>query len=227
MYSFTFKQDNVIQVDGDGRKVLAVDVQPEKACIFNCIVCSRGQTKYQTQRHDFGPVQGALQSLRDKIAEDKPDLVEIYGQGDILTNAHLEEIINCIHAEGLPVRLITNCYLLGIGEHMRVASLCEEVIGAFGIVDEEKFRKYHRPLPEFEFTAEKQTESIITFSRQYKGKFKLRVFLSKGFNDSDESVKVLKSIVDRVKYDSLWVASTAKLAVDDKRVEEIRKILSA
>lgn len=224
---FKYKQDEFVKVDEDGRKVLAVDIQPEKACIFNCVVCSRGETKYQTQRHDFGPIKDSLQSLRNKLAEDNPDLVEIFGPGDILTNVHLEEIINCVHEKGLPVRLITNCYLLGIGEQMRVASLCEEVVGAFGIVDEDEFQRYHRPLPEFGFTAAKQTESIVTFSQQYKGKFKLRVFLSQGFNDSDESIAVLKSVVDRIAYDSLWVASTNKLAVSDERVAKIAKMLNA
>ncbi|WP_298029475.1 hypothetical protein [uncultured Dysosmobacter sp.] len=222
-----YKMDDYIKVGDDGRKVLGVDIQPEKACIFDCIVCNRGRTKYQGEWHDFGPIEDSLEDLKKKIAEDKPDLVEIYGQGDILTNVHLEDIINCVHALGLPVRLVTNCYLLGIGEHMRVANLAEEVVGAFGIVEDEAFKKYHRPLPELEFTPAKQTESIIRFSQQYQGKFKLRVFLSQNFNDSDESVAVLKAIVDRVKFDSLWVASTNKLAVPDERVAEITKILNA
>ena len=227
MNYLTFKKDEIIKVDEDGRKVLGVDIQPEKACIFNCIVCSRGQTKYQGEWHDFGPIEDSLQALREEIAAEKPDLVEIYGQGDILTNVHLEEIINCVHEQGLPVRLITNCYLLGIGEHMRVASLAEEVVGAFGIVDEEAFKRYHRPVPELEFSAEKQTESLVRFSQQYPGKFKLRVFLSKNFNDDDENVAKLKAIVDACKFDSLWVAPTAKLGTPEERVEEIREVMNA
>lgn len=225
MVQFTYKQDDVVQVDEDGRKVLAVDIQPEKACIFDCVVCTRGRTKYQGEWHDFGPIEKSLQSLREKIAEDHPDLVELYGQGDILTNVHLGEIIDCIHQQGLPVRLITNCYLLGIPGHMEVASKCEEVVGAFGIIDEEAFQKYHRPLPELHFSAEKQTESIVTFSQQYTGKFKLRVFFSKGFNDSDESVEKLKKIIGRIRYDSLWVVSTGKLPVSSERIAEIAKAL--
>lgn len=227
MNYFKYKQDEFIQVDEDGRKVLAVDIQPEKACIFNCIICNRGKTKYQGEWHDFGPVEDSLRSLREKIAEDKPDLVELYGQGDILTNAHLGEIINCIHQQGLPVRLITNCYLLGIPGHMELACKCEEVVGAFVVVDDEAFQKYHRPLPELHFSAEKQKESLLRFGRQYTGKFKLRVALSKGFNDSDESVKKLKEIVDQVPHDSLWVASTIKLPVSDERVAEITEALNA
>ena len=226
MNYLTYKMDDYIKVD-DSRKVLGVDIQPEKACIFDCIVCNRGRTKYQGEWHDFGDITDSLESLKKEIAESRPDLVEIYGQGDILTNVHLEDIINCVHEQGLPVRLVTNCYLLGIGEHMRVASLAEEVVGAFGIVDDDKFRAYHRPIPELNFSPAEQTESIVLFSQQYKGKFKLRVFLSHDFNDSDESVAKLKSIVDRVKFDSLWVASTNKLAVSDERVAEIAQIVNS
>ena len=227
MIYFKYKQDHNVQVNGDGRKVLYVDIQPEKACIFNCIVCTHGQTKYQGEWHDFGPHEESLADLRAKIAEVKPDIVEIYGQGDILTNVHLEEIIDCIHGEGKPVRLITNCYLLGIGEHMRVVCKCEEVVGAFGIVDEEAFKKYHRPLPELNFSAEKQTESLVNFCNNYKGKFKLRVFFSKGFNDRDETVAKIKGILERLTFDSLWVISTSKLTVDDGRIAEIASELHA
>ena len=225
MNYFTFKQDDVVQTDEDGRRVLAVDIQPEKACIFDCVVCTRGRTKYQGEWHDFGPAEDSLASLRAKIAQDKPDIVELYGQGDILANIHLGEIIDCIHAHGLPVRLITNCYLLGIDGHMEVASKCEEVVGAFGIIDEKGFRKYHRPLPELGFTAEKQTASIVRFSQQYQGKFKLRVFFSKGFNDSDEQIEQLRAIIARIRYDSLWVVPTKKLGVSPERMEEIRAAL--
>ncbi|MCD8036600.1 MAG: hypothetical protein LUE88_04350 [Clostridiales bacterium] len=222
-----YKRDEFVKVEDGGRKVLGLDIQPEKACIFNCIVCNKGQTKYQTQWHDFGTIEDSLENLKEKIAEDKPDLVEIFGQGEVLVNVHLGEIIDCIHEQGIPVRMVTNGYMLGIDGHMELVNKCEEAVGAFGIVDEDAFIKYHRPLPEFNFTAEKQNESIIRFSQQYKGKFKLRVFLSAGYNDSDESVAKLKSVVDRIKYDSLWVASTNKLAVSEERVAQIRDILSA
>lgn len=220
-----FHQDEFIKLGDNGRKVLGVDIQPEKACIFNCIVCNRGKTVYQGEWHDFGPIEDSLICLREKIEDVKPDIVEIFGQGDILTNIHLKEIIDCVHEIGLPVRLMTNCYLLGIGEHMKIASLAEEVMGAFGIVDDDKFEAYHRPVSELDFTPEKQAESIIRFSRQYKGKFILRVFLSRNFNDSDESIRKIKEVVDQTRFDSLWVASTNKLSVSEERVKQIEAFL--
>lgn len=220
-----FHQDQFAKLADDDRKVLGVDIQPEKACIFNCIVCNRGKTVHQGEWHDFGPIGDSLVCLREKINETKPDIVEIFGQGDILTNVHLKEIIDRVHEMGLPVRLMTNCYLLGIGEHMKIASLAEEVMGAFGIVDDDKFEVYHRPVPELNFTSRKQAESIIRFSSQYKGKFILRVFLSKGFNDSEQSINKIKGIIDKTRFDSLWVVSTNKLSLSDERIKQIETFL--
>ena len=220
-----FHLDQFVKLEDDNRKVLGVDIQPEKACIFNCIVCNRGKTVHQGEWHDFGPIEDSLVCLREKIRETGPDIVEIFGPGDILTNTHLKEIIDCVHEMGLPVRLMTNCYLLGIDKHMEIASLAEEVMGAFGIVDDDKFAIYHRPIVEWGFSAKKQAESIIRFSNQYKGKFILRVFLSEGFNDSEQSIKKIKEVVDKTRFDSLWVVTTNKLNLSKERVKQIEAIL--
>lgn len=225
MNYFVYQQDKFVKVEDDGRKILGVDINPEKGCIFNCITCNRGCTKRQGEWHDFGPVDDSLKMLGDKIKEEKPDLVEIYGQGDVLTNVHLEDTIDFVHSLDVPVRLVSNSYLLGVGDHMKAALKCEEVVGAFGIVDEDCFKKYHRPLDTMHFSAAQQTESLINFTKNYTGKFKVRVFISKGFNDSEENLKEIKSILNSIKYDSLWVATTNKLSVSSEREAEIRKFL--
>ncbi|MFA9376360.1 MAG: radical SAM protein [Lachnotalea sp.] len=224
MNYFNYKQDEFIKVD-EG-KILRVDINPQKACIFNCVMCNHKKTMYMGEWHDFGPVEDSLKYLGEKIVQENPELVEVYGQGDVLTNTNLGAVIDCIHNHGLPVRILTNSYLVGIGEHMRLASMCEEVVAAIGLTNEADFKKIHRPLEEMDLTAAKQIESLVTFSKQYKGKLKLRIFLLKGYNDSDEKVKELKSVIDRVNYDSLWVATTQKLSISDERVEEIIEVLN-
>lgn len=216
-----------VEVEEDGRRVLSVDIHPEKSCIFNCVICNHTKSVHLGEWHDFGPIEDSLEGLGEKITEEKPDLVHVYAKGDPLTNVRLEEIINYIHNLGLPVRLLTNCYYLGIGEHMRLASMCEEVVAGFCFTREEDFQKIRGPLKELGLTAAEQIESMVTFSYQYKGKFKLRVLLVKGYNDSDEKVAELKSAIDRVNYDTLWVGTWPKLTVSEERIAEIEKILRA
>lgn len=226
MDDFQYKQYEFVQVEPDGRKVLSVNINPEKACIFNCLICNLGKTKYQGAWHDFGDPGESLAGLAARIRMDRPDLVEVAGgQGDPLTNPVLQDVLDCIHRHGAAARLITNCYLLGIGGHMELATQFEEVVAGFCFTDEETFRKIHRPLPESDFTAAKQTESMIRFSHQYPGKFTLRALLVKGYNDSDEQVAELKKVIDQIRYDVLWVGTWPKFNVSDERVAEISKIL--
>lgn len=220
MNYFTFK--DALEVEEDGRKVLSVDINPEKSCIFNCLICNKASV-HMGKWHDFGPVEDSLQALGEKIAQDRPDLVHIYAKGEPLTNANLENVINYVHSLGLPTRLLVNAYLLGVGEHMRVANLSDEVIGGFCFTGEEEFQKIHRPAEGL--SAAEQAESMIRFSNQYPGKFKLRVLLVKGYNDSPEKVAELKALVDQIKYDILWVGTWPKFTVEDERVAEIEKIL--
>ena len=223
---FVYKQYEHVQVDPDGHKVLSVNINPEKACIFNCKICNLGQTKYQGMWHDFGDPSDSLKGLAERIEQEKPDIVEVTGgKGDPLTNPILQGVLDCIHGHGVSARLITNCYLLGIDKHVELALQFEEVVAGFCFTDEETFKTIHRPVPELECTAAKQTESMIRFSHQYNGKFTLRALLVKGHNDSDEQVAELKKVIDQIKYTTLWVGTWPKYQVSEERVEEISKVL--
>lgn len=225
---FVYKKYEHVQVDPDGRKVLSVNINPEKACIFNCKICNAGQTKYQGEWHDFGDPGDSLKGLAERIEQEKPDIVEVTGgKGDPLTNPILQGILDCAHSHGVAARLITNCYLLGIDGHLEIATQFEEVVAGFCFTDEATFNEIHCPVPELEFSAAKQTESMIRFSHQYNGKFTLRALLVKGHNDSDEQVAELKKVIDQVKYTTLWVGTWPKYQVGEERVEEISKILHA
>lgn len=223
---FVYKQYEHVKVDPDGRKVLSVNINPEKACIFNCKICNLGQTKYQGEWHDFGDPTDSLKGLAERIEQEKPDIVEVTaGKGDPLTNPVLQGVLDCIHGHGVAARLITNCYLLGVDGHVELATQFEEVVAGFCFTDEATFNEIHRPVPEDEFSAAKQTESMIRFSHQYNGKFTLRALLVKGHNDSDEQVAELKKVIDQIKYTTLWVGTWPKYQVSEERVEEISKIL--
>lgn len=98
---FTYKQYEHVKVDPDGRKVLSVNINPEKACIFDCKICNAGRTKYQGEWHDFGDPAESLAGLAKRIEEEKPDIVEVTGgKGDPLTNPVLRGILDCAHSRG-------------------------------------------------------------------------------------------------------------------------------
>lgn len=213
----------------DGRKTLYVDVTPQKSCIYNCIFCTREKC-HMGPVCDFGDVEDSLTALREEIQKTNPDIVFLFAQGDPLTNDKIDRIIDCCHQCGVPVRTIANGLLLGREYRMREANMCDEVVGCLAMVREEPFQKLHRPYPGL--SCEKKLESLIEFSRQYKGKFIFRIVMIKGWNDSEEDLAIIKSLMKKVRYDELSIQTRPntkggdRFAVEDDRMEEIRKYLT-
>lgn len=234
VYIMNYLKFEPIKLEGegveDGRKILYVDVLPEKSCIYNCPICFRKKV-HMGPTCDFGPVEDSLKALSEQIDMDQPDLVYLFGQGDPITNDKIDLLIEEVHKHNLPARIIVNGAMLDEKFHMREANLCDEVVGCLAFIREEDFQKMHRPIKEV--SCEQKIQALINFSQQYQGKFILRVVLFKGYNDTEEQLPVLKSIVDQIKYDELSVGTrpTGRMgdvfAVSDERLAEIRAYLES
>ena len=126
MKSFSYKE----VYTEEGKRVLEVNVLPEKYCNFDCIFCPIGRThnKVDTQ-HSFDNIEDSLKELEDMIKKDKVDLVFINSKGEALINDKIGYIIDFIKSKGVSVRLLSNGYLLGKDEYMVIANKCDEVIG--------------------------------------------------------------------------------------------------
>mgnify|MGYP000140771082 CR=1 FL=1 len=131
----------------DGRRVLEVNILPEKHCNFDCIFCPIGRSynKVDTPQ-SFAEVENSLRELESKLEENEVDLVFINSKGEALVNEKIRDIIELIKGKGLPVRLLSNGYLLGRNEYKEIANMCDEVIGEIKAVTEEDFQKIQRPI---------------------------------------------------------------------------------
>lgn len=127
------------------------------------------------------------------------------------------------------VRLLSNGYLLGKNEYIKIANKCEEVIGEIKVITEEQFQKVQRPIEGY--TLDEYILNMASFNKQYKGKFIFEVTIIKGYNDDDKSVNKLKDVIKKIKPDKLEVVRIEdepfkkKLYVSDERFEEIKDIL--
>ena len=219
---------NEIVVEADGRRVLRVNILPEKSCTFNCGICPLKKAHWGTST-DFGPVEDSLKDLEQKIKELHPDVIYFRGNGEPLTNSKIEEIIDFVHAKGLSVRIYSNGYLLGQDSHMAIVSKCEEVQGCFICLNDKDFKRMHRGLEGY--TAEGHIASMERFKKQYKGKFIIKLTLLKTYNESDEMLPILKAALKRMNPDELEIETltygpAAKvLAISDERIKEITEYL--
>ncbi|MDV3425722.1 MAG: radical SAM protein [Bacillota bacterium] len=214
----------------DGQRVLEMNILPEKYCNFDCIFCPIGRSynKVDTPQ-SFTEMEISLEELENKLKENKVDLVFINSKGEALVNDKIREIIKLIKDKGLPVRLLSNGYLLGRNEYKETANMCDEVIGEIKTVSEEDFQKIQRPIEGY--TLKEYISNMITFNKQYKGKFILEVTIIKGYNDTEESINKIKSIINELAPDKIIVEKInderfkKKLSITDDRFKKISKML--
>lgn len=226
MNGFTYK-DVYIE---DGKKILEVNILPEKHCNFDCIFCPIGRSvnKVDTQK-SFENVDSSLKELESKLESTKAKLVFINSKGEAFVNDKLEEIIEFIKLKGVAVRLLSNGYLLGRDEYIKIANKCDEVIGEIKVITEEHFQKVQRPIEGY--TLDKYISNMINFNKEYDGKFIFEITIIKGYNDDQESVQKLKDIIKEISPDKTIVVRMdddifkKKLGISDERFEEITKEL--
>lgn len=226
MSNFSYKD---IYIE-DGKKVLEVNILPEKHCNFDCIFCPIGRTenKVDTQR-SFYEIDNSLIELEHKIDDTKPDLVFINSKGEALVNDKIDDVIDLIKNKGIPVRLLSNGYLLDRDEYIKIANKCDEVIGEIKVITEEDFQKVQRPIEGY--TLKEYISNMVSFNKQYKGKFIFEVTIIKGYNDDDKSIEDIKNIIKEISPDKVIVARMddeifkKKLGISDERFKEISDIL--
>ncbi|MGV3150971.1 radical SAM protein [Sarcina ventriculi] len=226
MNNFTYK-DVYIE---EGKKVLEVNILPEKHCNFDCIFCpiGRSKNKVDTQK-SFDEIDISLAELNKKIDETKAELVFINSKGEAFINDKILDIIDFIKNKGVSVRLLSNGYLLGREEFIKIANKCDEIVGEIKVITEEDFQKVQRPIDGY--TLEKYINNMISFNKQYKGGFIFEVTIIKGYNDDEESVEKLKEVIKQISPDKIIVARMdddifkKKLGISDEKFKEISQEL--
>ena len=224
MSNFSYK-DVYIE---EGKRVLEVNILPEKYCNFDCIFCPIGRSKNKVDSQiSFNEIDVDLNELDNKIEETKAELIFINSKGEALINDKINKIISFIKNKGLIVRLLSNGYLLGKDEYKKIANNCDEVIGEIKVITEEHFQKVQIPIEGY--TLDKYISNMALFNKQYKGKFIFEITIIKGYNDNEKSVNELKDIITKIKPDKVIVSRIEeevfkkKLGISDEELQKISK----
>lgn len=226
MGGFTYKD---IYIE-DGRRVLEVNILPEKHCNFDCIFCpiGRSQNKVDIQK-SFDKIDSSLIKLENMIENTKAELIFINSKGEALVNDRIGDIVDLIKDKGISVRLLSNGYLLGRDEYIKIANKCDEVVGEIKVITEEDFQKVQRPIEGY--TLAEYISNMISFNKQYKGKFIFEITIIKGYNDNEESIQKIKNTIKEICPNKIIIARMEderfkkKLGITDERFEEISNIL--
>lgn len=214
----------------DGRKVLEVNILPEKYCNFDCLFCPIGRSQHKTDvQRSFPGTDNSIVELENNINALNPDLIFINSKGEALLNDRIDDIIDLIKANGKAVRLFTNGYLLGRSEYMKIANRCDEVVGEIKVLSEEDFQRLQRPIEGY--TLAEYISNMAAFRRQYAGRFIFEITIIKGCSDDPGSIEKLKDIIREISPDKIVVAKIndkrfeKKFSITDERLEEISRAL--
>lgn len=227
MKTFFYKEP----YEEDGKKILEVNLFPDKYCNFNCIFCpvSRKLTHEQTEEPiRLENVAPAIADMQEKLKKIRPDLVFINSLGESLLLPDLEQIIHTIHEAHIPIRLLSNGYLYGNPKYAGLANRCEEVIGELKMAHEGAFQKAQRPLPGY--TIEQHIDNMLRFKKTYIGRFHLEITIVKGYSDDPESLEIFQKAVASLKPDVLHVVTPEApfdkvLGISSERLTEITHLL--
>ena len=171
----------------------------------------------------------SISELDSIIEKTQPDLVFINSKGEALVNDKVSQIIDFIKSKGLKVRLLSNGYILSKDEYINIANKCDEIIGEIKAITEEDFKKLQRPIEGY--TLEDYIENMVSFNKQYNGKFIFEITIIKKYNDDEESIQKIKDIIKRINPDEIEIVRIDNermkktLWVDDEKFEEIKREL--
>lgn len=184
---------------------LGVDLVPKKVCSLDCVYCEVGKTtKLTLDRLEYIKLEKVKEELQHYFDNNpNPDYITFSGSGEPTLNLYIGEVLQFIKTNkpGIPVAVLTNGTLF-YNEQVREALLdADVVLPSLDAATDSAFRKINRPANGLD--VEKYLDGLIAFSKRFKGKIWLEVFILPGYNDSESELTALKNAILKIKPDSV------------------------
>jgi wyosine [tRNA(Phe)-imidazoG37] synthetase (radical SAM superfamily) len=187
---------------------LGIDTVPLKTCNWNCAYCQLGRSVPVTnQRKEYVPREEVLAEVRAALAAHKAgeiDWVTFVASGEPTLDTGLGWLIGQLKGTiELPVAVITNGALFYMPEVREEVSAADAVLPSLDAGNAVLYRKLNRPHPEVTF--ERLVDGLIAFRGEYQGKLWVEVMLVRGMNDTEQALREIAAILDRVRPDEIHI----------------------
>lgn len=190
---------------------LGVSPIPKKACNYSCIYCQLGRTdKMTNKRVEFFKVSEIIDEFKVYLNQGVEfDVVTLVGEGEPTLYLKIGELINKIkELTDKPVAVITNGALLYDKAVRYELSEADIVLPTLDAYDENTFKIINRPYGKLNF--KECYDGLVEFSNEYKGELWLETMLIEGINDDRNSLLKLKSLIEKVKYERLYINTSVR-----------------
>lgn len=187
---------------------LSLGISPilKKTCNYSCVYCQLGRThKMTNERQEYVPVEKILEEFRVFLQRDHAyDVVTLVGEGEPSLALNLGQLITALQElTDKPIAVITNSALLSEEEVRTALMPADIVLPSLDAYDEESFRKVNRPYGRIKFP--EVFAGLRLFSQEYQGQLWVELMLVNGLNDDQYALLQLKELIDRLKYDRLYL----------------------
>ena len=212
---------------------LGIDLIPFKTCSYNCVYCQLGQTTHQTvEREEYVPSEEVLKELEQKLKENvEIDFLTFSGSGEPTLHSGIGRIISELKKiTSLPIAVLTNGSLLSEKEVRKDLLKADVILPTLSSVNPESFQQIHRPHPGLQL--EKIIQGMIELRKEFKGEIWLEVFLVQGINDTEEEMKALKKVIEKISPEKIQLNTSVRipaeefsLTVPEDKMEKLAELL--
>ena len=179
---------------------LGVDLVPLKTCSLDCVYCECGKTtKLTTKRKEYVPQKEIIFELNHYLKrQPELDYITFSGSGEPTLHNGIGNIVKFIKKKypQYTLALLTNTTLLGDKVLQKEIKDIDLILPSLDAVSDETFNKINRP--EHSLNNKNIINGIIDFSKNYKGKIWLEIFIIPGLNDTEEELKLFKKILNEI-----------------------------
>lgn len=216
---------------------LGLDLLGRRVCSMDCVYCEVGKTDLLTcEREVYVPAAEILNELDQWKQEGHqlPDVITLGGLGEPTLNLEMPELIRGIKKlfPSMPVAVLTNTTIMTDPEVRKELLEVDMVLPSMDSLVASEFRAINRPCRGLDPTA--IAKALIEFRKEFNGKIFLEVLLSRGYNDSDENLSLMKDfcselVPDRIDVVTLSRPGTLEMAgpVDSETLGRWKKVLDA
>ena len=196
---------------------LGIDPVPLKTCNWNCVYCQLGRSQPMVNhRKKYFPKEEILSQVKDALDSLETgdiDWVTFVGSGETCLHQEIGELIGGVKKlTDIPVAVITNGSLLYLPEMREELSMADAVLPSLDAGNVELYRKINRPHPDLTFAS--LVDGLIRFRAVYTKKLWVEVMLIKGLNDSEQALKEIAEILERVNPDEVHIVQPTRPPVE-------------
>ena len=190
---------------------LGINPIPFKTCNYSCVYCQLGRTTQMTnQRRDFFSPEEILNEIKRAIEVQggrgggEIDFVTFIGEGEPTLCKSIGWLIReTIEIVDIPIAVDTNGSLLYREDVRNDLSQADVVMPSLDAGTAGTFRRINRPHRGIDF--KKVVEGMEKFRQEYDGEIWLEVMLVKGVNDSEKELEAIKSRLEKIEPDRIYI----------------------